>query len=72
MNPRQDIALEIIPKKEELSTHRIELFNLDGETVRIVNRSRNRSVSILRNLPAGLYFLRIGGDEPRIRRILIP
>ena len=54
------------------TVRRIEIFNMMGETVRIMDQPLDNSVTIHRkNLPSGIYFLKIHSDETYVIKVLI-
>ncbi len=51
---------------------RIDLVDMLGQTVRTIEHPQGTSVTLTReNLPSGIYFLKMYGDEALIRKVMI-
>lgn len=57
---------------ENMNIHRIELVNMLGETVRVIDHTQGNRVVIERgSLPSGLYFLRIQSDKSHVKKVVV-
>jgi hypothetical protein len=57
---------------ENMNIHRIELVNMLGETVRVIDHTKGNRVVIERgSLPSGLYFLRVQSDKIHVKKVVI-
>ena len=51
---------------------KIEILSLDGKIVKIIDHRPGTLVSINnRNLPSGIYFLRIQGDQTYVKKVFV-
>jgi len=57
---------------ENMNIHRIELVNMLGETVRVIDHTKGNRVVIERgSLPSGFYFLRVQSDKIHVKKVVI-
>lgn len=51
---------------------KIEIFNMEGEKVRIVNGNQpGKKIRKMNNLPSGIYFSRIYGEGISYKKIIV-
>ena len=70
-NPSEEaVKIEIL--NEEFDEYSINLKDLSGRTHRLINNITSRKVTIERgNLPAGIYFIEVKGDQVWQEKIII-
>ncbi len=69
-NPFTDYTT--IELSDAVQTKKIELIDIHGRIVRIIDNVNSNSVTIHReNLPSGIYFIRIHSDDAYVEKVII-
>ena len=63
------VTLEL---EDHSSVRKVEMLNVLGETMRVIDQNMGSSVTIPReNLPSGIYFLKVHANQTYVMKVLI-